>query len=163
MVSVNDKKLCMCSISHCIVLTWPETIDVKWAPINWLASGRAGNNHKSVFSEQILRVKFMNTSCEIVLGRLAKNTFADNSIMVQVMACCHQATSHYLSQCWSKFMASLGHEEFIVHLYEWHIQQPHPYFGTKICKPKEIKQSLIWYLSCDATDHGIQYNVNHSW
>ena len=33
----------------------------------------------------------------------------DKSILVQAMACCHQATSHYLSQCWP--MVSLGHNE----------------------------------------------------
>ena len=27
------------------------------------------------------------------------------------MAWCHQATSHYLSQCWARSMASLGHNE----------------------------------------------------
>ena len=38
------------------------------------------------------------------------------SILVQVMARCPQVTSHYLSQCWARFlspyhMASLGHNE----------------------------------------------------
>ena len=28
-----------------------------------------------------------------------------------VMVWCHQATSHYLSQCWPRSMASLGHNE----------------------------------------------------
>ena len=32
----------------------------------------------------------------------------DKSTMVQVMAWCRQATSHYLSQCWPRFMAPYG-------------------------------------------------------
>ena len=32
----------------------------------------------------------------------------DKSTLVQVMACCHQATSPYLSQCWPRFMSLYG-------------------------------------------------------
>ena len=32
----------------------------------------------------------------------------DKSTLVQVMAWCHQATSHYLSQCWPRFMSPYG-------------------------------------------------------
>ena len=32
----------------------------------------------------------------------------DQSTLVQVMAWCHQATSHYLSQCWSRSLSPYG-------------------------------------------------------
>ena len=32
----------------------------------------------------------------------------DKSTLVQVVAWCHQATSHYLSQCWPRFMSPYG-------------------------------------------------------
>ena len=32
----------------------------------------------------------------------------DKSALVQVMAWCHQATSHYLSQCWPRFLLPYG-------------------------------------------------------
>ena len=32
----------------------------------------------------------------------------DKSTLVQVMACCHQATSNYLSQCWPRSMSPYG-------------------------------------------------------
>ena len=32
----------------------------------------------------------------------------DKSTLVQVMAWCRQATSHYLSQCWPRFMSPYG-------------------------------------------------------
>ena len=39
-------------------------------------------------------------SCEIALRWISLDLTADKSTLVQVMAWCHEATSHYLSQCW---------------------------------------------------------------
>ena len=39
-------------------------------------------------------------SCEIVLRWMSLDLTDDMSTLVQVMVCCHQPTSHYLSQCW---------------------------------------------------------------
>ena len=50
---------------------------------------------------------------------IADGNFKTHSIdlfstsLVQVMAWCHQVTSHYLSQCWPRYMVSLGHKELI--------------------------------------------------
>ena len=46
--------------------------------------------------------------CEIVLTWAPQDLTDDNSTLVQVMAWCHQATSHYLNQCWPSSLASLG-------------------------------------------------------
>ena len=61
------------------------------------------------------------TSCEIDLIWILLDFTDDQSTLVQVMAWCRQATSHYLSQCWPSWpnvdpdlchhMASLGHDE----------------------------------------------------
>ena len=59
-----------------------------------------GNNFKSVIFEHLLRIDLMNTSCEIALEWMPGNMFDDKSTLVEVMAWCRQATSHYLSQCW---------------------------------------------------------------
>ena len=40
------------------------------------------------------------TACEIVLRWISLDLSNDKSTLVQVMAWCRQATSHYLSQCW---------------------------------------------------------------
>ena len=56
---------------------------------------------------------FMSTSCEIALKWMPQNIFDDKSTLVPVMAWCHQATSHYLNQCWPRSrhdMASLCHK-----------------------------------------------------
>ena len=50
----------------------------------------------------------MNTSCEICLTFGPQNPVDEKSTLVQVMAWCHQATSHYLSQCWPRSMPPYG-------------------------------------------------------
>ena len=47
-------------------------------------------------------------SCEIPLSRMSLNLTDDKSTLVQVMAWCRQATSHYLSQCWPRSMPPYG-------------------------------------------------------
>ena len=47
-------------------------------------------------------------SCEIVPRWISLDHTDDKSTWVQVMAWCHQATSHYLSQCWPRSMLPYG-------------------------------------------------------
>ena len=47
-------------------------------------------------------------SNEIALRWMPLDLTDDKSALVQVMAWCRQATSHYLSQCWPRSMASNG-------------------------------------------------------
>ena len=79
----------------------------------------------------------------------------DKSKLVQVMAWCRQATSHYLSQCWPRslrHMVSLGHNELIGPLRTYFIET-----GMKIqwfsCTKINFKMpSAKWqpsYLSLD--------------
>ena len=42
--------------------------------------------------------------CEIVCRQMSLDLTIAKSTLVQVMAWCHQATSHYLSQCWPRSM-----------------------------------------------------------
>ena len=68
--------------------------------INSMASGRCGSNRKNVIWEIIscrLFAKLLSGECP--------NFFGDKSILVKVMAWCHQAPSHYLSQFWPTSMS----------------------------------------------------------
>ena len=47
-------------------------------------------------------------SCEIALIWMSLDFMDDQSTLVQVMAWCHQATSHYLSQCWPRSLSPYG-------------------------------------------------------
>ena len=47
-------------------------------------------------------------SCKIALRWMPLNFTADQSTLVKVMAWCRQASSHYLSQCWSRSQSPYG-------------------------------------------------------
>ena len=47
-------------------------------------------------------------SCEIALIWISVDFTDDQSTLVQVMAWCRQATSHYLSQCWPRSLTPYG-------------------------------------------------------
>ena len=75
---------------------------------NSLAPRWCGCSFKSVILEYMSQIKFMNASCEIALRWMQQNTLDGMSTMVQVMALCHQAPSHYLIQCWPRSMSPYG-------------------------------------------------------
>ena len=52
--------------------------------------------------------RFFFISCETALKWLSLDLTDDKSTLVQVMAWCHQATSHYLNQCWPRFLTPYG-------------------------------------------------------
>ena len=54
-----------------------------------------------------LQIDVLGTSCEIGHRWMPQNHIY-KSALIQVMAWCHQTTSHYLSQCWPRFMSSYG-------------------------------------------------------
>ena len=47
-------------------------------------------------------------SCELALRWMSLDLTDDKSTLVQVMAWCCQATSHYLSQCWPRSLSPYG-------------------------------------------------------
>ena len=50
----------------------------------------------------------LSISCEIALIWMPQNHTNDMSTLAQIMAWCHQAPSHYLSQCWPRFTSPCG-------------------------------------------------------
>ena len=77
----------------------------KW--VNSLAPGR-GSKFERVISEHMSQIKFMSSLFGIDSRWMPQNTSDDTSTLVQVMAWCRQATSHYLSQCWPRSMLPYG-------------------------------------------------------
>ena len=75
---------------------------------NSVEPGRCDSNLISVFSEHMLQIKFMSTFLWNWSWCLPQNIFDDESELVQLMAWCHQATSHYLSQWWSRSVSACG-------------------------------------------------------
>ena len=54
------------------------------------------------FVKQILVIDGWSICCELALIWMSLDFTDDQSTLVQVMAWCHQAPSHHLSQCWPR-------------------------------------------------------------
>ena len=76
-----------------------------YAPINSLLRGRWGCNLELIILRFIWQIYIMSISCEIVIRWLPQDLTSDKSTLVQIMAWCCQATSHYLSQCWPRSLS----------------------------------------------------------
>ena len=53
----------------------------------------------------ISMMNILSIFCEIAIGWMSQNLTDHLSTLVQVMAWCRQATSHYLSQCWPRSLS----------------------------------------------------------
>ena len=76
--------------------------------INSLAPGRCGCNLKWVIFKLISRIDIVIISSEIAHRWMPWGLADDLPILVQIMACCCQATSHYLNQYWPSSMTLYG-------------------------------------------------------
>ena len=92
--------------------TWEDVIRCEDQYIlrfyNSLAPGKFKLNFRHVIFKQILVIDGWGISCEIALIWTSLDFTVDQSTLVQVMAWCCQATSHYLSQCWPRSLSPYG-------------------------------------------------------
>ena len=64
-------------------------------------------------------------NCVIAFRWMPEDLTNENPTLVQVMAWCRQAPSHYLSQCWPRFMLQYGVTRLQwVRCLEMHLQKP---------------------------------------
>ena len=76
--------------------------------LNSLTPGKFEWNSRYVIFKQIFVIDGWGISCEIALIWMSLDTIDDQSTLVQVMAWCRQATSHYLGQCWPRSLPPYG-------------------------------------------------------
>ena len=76
--------------------------------INSLAPGRSGFKFKSAIFNLVLLIGIFRSSYDNALRWMSWDLPEDKSTLVQVMAWCRQATSHYLSQCWPRSVSPYG-------------------------------------------------------
>ena len=76
--------------------------------LNSMAPGEFEWNFRYVIFKRILVIVGWGISCGIALIWMSMDFVNDQSSLVQVMAWCRQATSHYLGQCWPRSMSSYG-------------------------------------------------------
>ena len=77
-------------------------------PVNSLAPGKFERKLRHIIFKQISVIDGWGISCEIALIWMSLDFIDDQSTMVQVMAWCRQAASHYLSQCWPRSLSPYG-------------------------------------------------------
>ena len=75
----------------------------------------------------------LSTPCEIALRWMPLDSFDDESTFVQVNAWLQKATSHYLSQCWSRSMTWYGvsRPQWVINFSAWAKELPVPQSCTE--------------------------------
>ena len=76
--------------------------------VNSLAPGRPRCHFKTAIFNLVLLIGIFTSSGDNAMRWIPRDLTDDKSTLVQVMACCCQATSHYLSQCWPSSMSPYG-------------------------------------------------------
>ena len=71
-------------------------------------TGRRGIDFKSMIIKPIIGYIVLGNDCQIAPSWMPQNVTDGTLTLVQVMAWCRQETSHYLSQCWPRFMLPYG-------------------------------------------------------
>ena len=83
----------------------------KYLQINSLVPGRTECDSKNGIFNLVLPcllIGIFRYSHDSALRWMPQDLTDDKSTLVQVMAWCHQATSHYLSQCWLSLLSPYG-------------------------------------------------------
>ena len=118
---------------------------LKQPPLNSLAPGRFKVNFRWVIFKLILVVIGWGISCETALIWVSLDHTYVKSTLVQVMAWCRQATSHYLSQCWPRSPSSYG-----VTRPQWvnsSLLEQNGYFADDISKCIFINESFVFWFT----------------
>ena len=94
-------------------LSLSDTYDsINWAiissDINLLVPGRYGSNFQSIIFKVIVQNRSLCFHCQIALRWMPMNFTNKRSSLVQVMAWCRQATSHYVNQYWPRSPTPFG-------------------------------------------------------
>ena len=113
--------------------------------INSLAPGRYGINFKRAIFKLTSWIRLISNSYELALRRTPFNPTGDKSTLVQVMAWCRQATSHYLNQCWYRSMSPYG--------------VTRPQWVKPFCESISVRRFVIWNLH----QHQSTYSLDIQW
>ena len=68
--------------------------------VNSLSNGRLGGDFNYVYFKHNVGIDILIIQVDIALERMPEFLIDEKSTLVQVMAWCCQAASHYLNQCW---------------------------------------------------------------
>ena len=98
------KDVAFCNHTDCTMACVPILLFLTF--FNSLAPGRFEWDFRWSIFQLTSMISGWRVSCEIALWWM--HLIDDKSKLVQVMAWCRQATSHYQNQCWRRSMLSYG-------------------------------------------------------
>ena len=110
---------------------------MKFWYFNSLATGKPRCHFKTAILNLVLSIGIFTSFKDKALRWMPRDLIDDKSTLVQVMAWCRQATSHYLSLCWPSSMS--------------------PYAVTR---PPWVNEIAITYISSDHVFHNYGYVYN---
>ena len=87
---------------------WMNSCMTRPQHVNSLAPGRSEFDYKNVIFNLVLLIGIFRSSHDKALWWMLQDLTDDKSKLVQVIAWCRQATSHYLSQCWLSCLSPYG-------------------------------------------------------
>ena len=151
---------CHQATSHYLSQCWPRSLspyDVsrpQW--VNSIAPGRCSSNFKSmIFNFFIIQASNTGTRCETALRWMPLNLTNEESTLVQVMAWCHQASSHYLNRCWPKFYEATWCHSATMSLFtqcwNWNLLEELGQYHGCWC-PGSLRHQIIGSNGIDITD-----------
>ena len=76
--------------------------------INSLTLGRLNSILKNIIFKLFIQNSSWGTCCKIALKWMPRNLTNKKWTLVQIMAWCHQATSHYTGQSWPRSLSPCG-------------------------------------------------------
>ena len=110
--SVSRETRLLMSSMHCTDCQWKDDcwkISREWAmALNSSAPGTSGCYCKNASFNLVSLISIFRSSRKNAIRWMPQNCTDGKSTLVQVMAWCHQATSHYLSWCWPRYMSPYG-------------------------------------------------------
>ena len=135
--------------------------------INSLAPGRFNFNFRQVIFKLILVNGGWGISYEIALRWMPLDLTDDKSTLVQVMAWCRQATSHYLSQCRPRSLSPNG-----VTRHQW-VNDNMSWVVKQLISPANLINGLLTHCVLSGWLSGMLPNgtkplpepilINHQW
>ena len=91
-----------------VLLLQCEYMDIRIGCFNSLALRRPVCHFETTIFYLVLLIGIFTATKDDALRWMPRDLTDDKSILVQVMAWCPKATSHYLSQCWPSSMSPYG-------------------------------------------------------
>ena len=105
-VNWDNQMLTWCNVT--VTYEWNfNFMNSSWTLTHWPLEDLTNNFGSKIF-KLIPQNSSLGACCEIAPRWLPQNLSNEKSTLVQVMAWCRQATSHYQNQCWPRSLTSYG-------------------------------------------------------